>query len=100
MELARQHVESLESEFKRKRATSILFVAMSTIISYLFYYGDLPMISFCILIVAMMFVLRCVDADSQLRMIRLYSKNTLVSRVGILEPGESTSKTAGSSRAT
>ncbi|MEX2316689.1 MAG: hypothetical protein WD669_06030 [Pirellulales bacterium] len=97
MQLAREHVERLKSQFSKMRTASVLLALLFFALSVPLYIVELPMLAFCSVLLGLLFVLRCVDANSHLRTVRLRSTKTLVTRVGILEQEAPTKAVADSS---
>jgi hypothetical protein len=85
MQLAREQIERLTAEFSAKRASSIALAVIFVLLGGVAVFYEQPMLAFCSIVIALIFVLRCIDSHGQLQEIRSRSTKTLYSRVSVLE---------------
>jgi phosphoglycerol transferase MdoB-like AlkP superfamily enzyme len=86
MQLAQQQIDELKQEFRRRRTINLtLFVAFLTLAVLFVFPSGLPMMAFCSLLVSVIFLILCFDANGQLQDVGIRSTKTLYPRLSLLD---------------
>ncbi len=75
--LARERNENLQQAFVKKRTVSVFLTAGSLVAGVLAGIFQLPMLAFCCIVIALIFLVRYFDANSHLHEVRRRSCKTL-----------------------
>ncbi len=85
MQLAKEMIDDLKREFTKKRNVSFVLSAALLLVACVFLALKLPMMAFCALLISFMLLLRGLDANGQLKVVRLRSTKTLYPRMWVLD---------------
>jgi hypothetical protein len=90
IEIAGKRVERLTAEFTRKRTTSAVLSAVFVLLGILAFAYLQPMLAFNLLMVALIFAIRCFDNHTMVQEVGRRSRKTLFVRMPNREQSEST----------
>jgi uncharacterized small protein (DUF1192 family) len=98
IELANARIARLTAEFSRKRNVGILLAILFAVLSAGVFVSGQPMLAFCSVMLALIFVVRSVDAQGQVGEVSRRSTNNLYSRLSLLQNETASSPAEHSSK--